>query len=384
MRELPVGYVISTVVAAVFVACGLWPRDTHGPRATPTYVLGTVSSELYPLMVLLVLGPAVLAVAEGDLHSLVGAAALVLPVLTLAGIGVSLLLALRCVAVLDTALREQLGIPTRLHWWDGWGQLLRVLLAPLPWPRRGVQRIKDLRYGDAPGDAHLLDLYVPRTRRHGSPVLVYFHGGGFFSGAKSREARLLLERLAGRGWVCVSANYRLRPARFPEQVVDAKRVLAWLRAEGPSYGADPSRILVSGGSAGAHLAMMCASTGNVARFQPGFEEVDTDVVAAVGFYGYYGPADDEGSSSSPADHLHPGLPPLMVVHGTRDPMVHVRDARQFVEAIRRTSSNPVVWAELPGGLHAFDRFASVRSAAVAAAVELFGDTVLARSGRSER
>jgi acetyl esterase/lipase len=58
------------------------------------------------------------------------------------------------------------------------------------------------------------------------PVLVYFHGGGYFSGAKSREARLLLEGLASRGWVCVSANYRLIPAQFPAQVEDAKRVIA--------------------------------------------------------------------------------------------------------------------------------------------------------------
>lgn len=73
-------------------------------------------------------------------------------------------------------------------------------------------------------------------------MLVYFHGGGYFSGAKSREARVLLEGLASRGWVCVSANYRLSPARFPAQVEDAKRLIAWLRSQGTTRRADPRRM----------------------------------------------------------------------------------------------------------------------------------------------
>jgi acetyl esterase/lipase len=58
-------------------------------------------------------------------------------------------------------------------------------------------------------------------------------------------------------------------------------------------------------------------------------------------------------------------------------MSPVADARAFAAALRDASTGVVLWAELPGGLHAFDRFASVRSAAVAAAVEAFGDAVVA-------
>jgi acetyl esterase/lipase len=75
-------------------------------------------------------------------------------------------------------------------------QVVRVVLAPIRWARRDVVRVKDLRYGNAPRRANLLGLYRNRTGPAGGPVLVYFHGGGYFSGAKSREARVLLEGLA--------------------------------------------------------------------------------------------------------------------------------------------------------------------------------------------
>ena len=189
---------------------------------------------------------------------------------------------------------------------------------------------------------------------------------------------------SSRGWVCASANYQLHPARFPAQVIDAKRVIAWLHAEGATCGADPARLVLAGGSAGAHLAMTCALTANDPRFQPGFEEVDTRLVAAVGFYGFYGQV-TEDVDSSPAGHVRPDAPPVLIIHGTHDPMAPVEDARHFAATLRAVSAAVVMLAELPGGLHAFDRFASIRSAAVAAAVEAFGDAVVSgRTGEATR
>jgi acetyl esterase/lipase len=376
VHEVPVGYAISTVFVAVFVWLGLRPRPTNGPRATPSFVLATAASELPIPMLVLAVAPTVLAAAEGDLDSLAGKVVLVLAALPVVGIAVSVRLAARTVGVLEASLRAELGPGVRLSRRIGPGHLLRVLLAPARWRSHDVVRIKDVRYGPAPGQGNLLDLYRPRARPQQGPVLVHFHGGGFFSGVKSREAQLLLERFAGRGWVCVSANYRLRPAPFPDQVVDAKRVIAWLRSEGAAYGVDASLIMVLGGSAGGHLAMMCALTGNDPRFQPGFEHIDTRITAAVGLYGYYGSVSDGSLPSSPGDYVRPDSPPSMLVHGVRDPMVSVSDARTFATTLRARSRGPVVWAELPGGLHTFDRFASIRSVGVAAGVETFADWVL--------
>lgn len=113
------------------------------------------------------------------------------------------------------------------------------------------------------GRRNLLDIYRRRDAPQNAPVLIYFHGGHYTSGAKNREARPLLYRLASQGWVCISANYRLRPqTTFPGHQIDAKKVIAWVREHAPEYGADPSRLFVAGSSAGSNLASLCALTPN--------------------------------------------------------------------------------------------------------------------------
>ncbi|HSO53196.1 MAG TPA: alpha/beta hydrolase [Actinomycetes bacterium] len=237
----------------------------------------------------------------------------------------------------------------------------------------------NIRYGDA-GRRNLLDVYRHRSRPSGGPVLVYLHGGGFRSGRKSREARPLIYRLASQGWVGISANYRLSPAaRFPDHHVDAKKVIAWVREHGHEYGADPATVLVAGSSADGHLAAMAALTPNDPVFQPGFERADTSVVAAVCLYGYYGSLDaDERFPSSPLAYVRADAPPFFVAHGDKDTLVLVEDARRFVQRLRRTSSNPVVYAELPGGQHTFDLFDSLRFEAVVSGIEAFAAWVRSR------
>ena len=192
----------------------------------------------------------------------------------------------------------------------------RVLIAPLRISARAVRRERDVAYGPA-GRANRLDVYRHRSRPIGCPVLIYFHPGGFVIGNKSREARVLFDRLASTGWLCISANYRLRQAgAFPNDVIDAKRVIAWLRTHAEDYGADPSTIVMCGGSAGAFLAAMCALTANNPSFQPEFEQVDTSVSAAVGFYGFYGSAgSSELPPSDPGSYACADAPPFFVIPG---------------------------------------------------------------------
>ena len=136
-------------------------------------------------------------------------------------------------------------------------------------------------------------------------MLVHLHGGHFVSGAKNRESLPLLYRLASRGWVCISANYRLQPqVAFPDYVIDVKRVLAWVRQRGPAYGADPAAVFVAGNSAGGYLAAFAALTQNQPALQPGFADADTSVAAAIGLYGYYGRTESGLPESSPEAHLH--------------------------------------------------------------------------------
>ena len=249
------------------------------------------------------------------------------------------------------------------------------------------ERIPNIRYGDA-GRRNLLDIYRRRDAPQNGPVLIYFHGGGYTSGAKNREARPLLYRLASQGWVCISANYRLRPqTSFPGHQIDAKKVIAWAREHAAEYGADPSRLFVAGSSAGSNLAALCALTPNDPVFQPGFESADTSVTAAICLYGYYGHYFGEAPDEAPSPHqpqgyLHPGAPPFLIAHGTKDALATVEGARNFVDRLRRVSDSTVVYAELPGGQHAFDVFHSPRFEAVVDGVEAFAAWVLAAPQRT--
>jgi acetyl esterase/lipase len=245
--------------------------------------------------------------------------------------------------------------------------------------------VANISYGGA-GAHNLLDVYRHRSHPSGSPTLIHLHGGAFVGGAKSREARPLLYRLASQGWLCVSANYRLSPdATFPDHLVDVKKVIAWVREHGPDYGADPGTVFVAGSSAGGHLASLAALTANDPLFQPGFEGADTSVTAAISLYGYYGPLDaDERPPSTPLAYVGPGAPPFFVAHGDLDMHVPVEGARLFVDRLRSTSQSPVVYAELPGGQHTFDLVHSLRFEAVVNAIEGFAAWVRSQGGATLR
>jgi acetyl esterase/lipase len=128
---------------------------------------------------------------------------------------------------------------------------------------------------------------------------------------------------------------------------------------------------------------MAALTANDPAFQPGFESVDTSVAAAICLYGYYGPLGTDARIPSTAlAYVGTEAPPFFVAHGDHDTRVPVQTARRFIDGLRATSSNPVVYAELPGAQHTFDLFHSIRFETVVNAVEAF--TAAVRSRSSER
>jgi len=105
---------------------------------------------------------------------------------------------------------------------------------------------------------HSLDIYAPPADG-AHPVLVYVHGGGWRAGDKARAGRKP-EFFTDRGWVFVSINYRLLPAgRHPANVNDVAAAIAWVGSHIADYGGDPTRIVVMGHSAGAHLAALVAT-----------------------------------------------------------------------------------------------------------------------------
>lgn len=295
----------------------------------------------------------------------------------------------RARAVLRSALDDGLGegwrgavAPRHLAGLEGGPRWWRVLFAPFLTARSNVVRVPDLSYGPA-GRENRLDLYRPKAPTSGAPVLIYFHGGQYVGGSKRLGSAELLRRLASHCWVTISANYRLRPrAGFYDHLADAKRVIAWVREHGAEHGADGRTVFIAGGSAGGHLAAIAAQTQNEPRYQPGFEDADTSVTAAVGLYGWYGGYYELGGANSdggPLGHAAGGAPPFLIAHGTLDTMATIETAERLVGHLRRGSRHPVVYAPLPGGHHGFDVFCSLRFQAVVDAVEAFAGWVLART-----
>jgi acetyl esterase/lipase len=363
---VPVGYLIAGVVAAVPMLLALRPLRTSRTTGRLSWILSCVINEWPLLAVYWVLASTALAVAQGSLSGPGGLIALAVALITPAVAGVLVRRSLRARRVVAEALDGAPG--ARATPWP------RILFAPLPLTHRGVERVSNLSYGDA-GKLNTLDVYRRASAVPGpGPILIHLHGGGFTGGRKSFESRPLLLRFARLGWVCISANYRLRPAAtFPDFLIDAKRVIAWARSHAVEFGGDPQRVIIAGSSAGAHLAATAALTANDARFQQGFEEADTSVSACVGLYGYYGPVDRGRTSlpSSPRDYVHAGAPPFLIAHGAQDTLVPIAGARSFADELTGVSQSPVVWIDLPGAQHSFDLLRSIRFEALLDGIEAF-------------
>jgi dipeptidyl aminopeptidase/acylaminoacyl peptidase len=86
-------------------------------------------------------------------------------------------------------------------------------------------------------------------------------------------------------------------------------------------------------------------------------------------------------SASPSFRVHAGAPPFLVIHGERDTLVPVADARDFVARLRAVSQNPVRYIELPAAEHAFDLWPSERTARVAEGIGRFLSAIARGAGR---
>jgi len=264
------------------------------------------------------------------------------------------------------------------------------LLMPFRFHRRGVKVIRNITYREVAGRKLRLDVAMPEAPGTNRPAIMQIHGGAWMIGDKREQGWPLIGHLAANGWVCFNVNYRLSPsATWPEHLIDLKYALKWIRERADEYGIDPSFIAVTGGSAGGHLTAMMALTANDPEYQPGFEGADTTLHAAVPVYGVYDFTNRLGTMqerfvprvlepmimkaflrnepekfqrASPIDRVHPDAPPFLIIHGDRDTLAPVEDAQVFAEDLRRTSRSPVMYTELRGAQHAFDVFASPRTA----------------------
>jgi alpha-L-fucosidase 2 len=198
----------------------------------------------------------------------------------------------------------------------------------------------NIEYGTADGVSLRLDAYVPNGLGP-FPAVILIHGGGWNSGDKAGGAKRALiapmeDPLGNAGFAWFSINYRLAPRHpYPAAIEDVETAIRWVKAHAPDYRLDLRRLAISGESAGGQLAALATVRAGPA----------TQVAAAVIFYGRYDMLSDAriqdgkvsgnlaqyvGSdrlddpttallrSASSLDKVRPGLPPFLLLHGTRD------------------------------------------------------------------
>jgi acetyl esterase/lipase len=340
-------------------------------------------------------------VVLGGLGSWPGVVGLALASLAWVGLAVLLVRARRDAATLR-GLRKHVDAEALARY-----PSLHVLVPALAFVRRDIDIERGVEFCTVEGQCLRLDVFRPKTPGTRRPALVQVHGGAWISGLKWLQGIPLLGHMAASGWVGFNVDYRLSPrAAFPAHLVDVKRAIAWIREHADEYGVDPDLVVVTGGSAGAHLAALVGLTAGDRSLQPGFEDADTSVAAVVAFYGVYDLTDrrrplsrpfrralerwvlkvrsDDATAferASPIEHVRADAPPFLVVHGTDDNVAPVDEARAFVDALRGVSRTRVEYLEIPGAGHAFDVVPSLRTGAAVEAVAEFLHTI--RVGRSD-
>ena len=288
---------------------------------------------------------------------------------------------------------------------DKYGSLSKFIMGalfPLYKPGKSkTSRLAHIAYGDT-GKRNQLDIYTPKEPSSSPmPVLIHIHGGAWVIGRKKQQALPLIHHMASKGWLVVDINYRLGPRnRMPVMITDVLRAINWVKSNIAEYGGDPEFIALTGGSAGGNLTALAALTHDNPDFKPGFENADCSVNAAVPVYGVYdfldrtgamaisqaeveafltrlvmpGPAEthrDVWDAVSPIGNIRADAPPMFIIHGRHDVLAPYVGAEIFVEALKKTSNNEVIFASLPSGQHAYDLVNSPPVPAHVHAVERF-------------
>ncbi len=233
--------------------------------------------------------------------------------------------------------------------------------ADLPVPEN-VTFERDIEFANPDGQHLQVNVARPKNGDGKFPAVVCIHGGGFRAGKREGYDKLCLT-LAQNGYVAITVTYRLAPAYpFPAAVLDCKSVVRWLRANAAKYHVDPTRIGVTGGSAGGHLAQFLGVTAGVKDFDAGENLDQSSAVACV--VNFYGPSDltkSYGKSvdaaevlplffggdlstklrehivGSPLYWVTPNAAPTLVVHGTEDKYVAYEQAGWMVDKLKASA-----------------------------------------------
>ncbi len=229
-----------------------------------------------------------------------------------------------------------------------------------------------------------LDLYTSRKHETPAPVLVMIHGGGWLFGSKEDSGLYVLPYLE-MGFAVVNVEYRMGSVSLaPAAAEDCLCALHWVGQNAKKYNFDLNKVVVTGGSAGGHLALTTAMIPTSAGFENEciyeddqgwtgtFVDSRPKVAAVVNWFGItdvndmlQGPnkhgyavswlgslpnRDDIAKKVSPLTYVRPGLPPILTIHGDNDKLVPYSHAVRLHEALTKAGVKNQLLT-IPGGGH---------------------------------
>ncbi len=230
-----------------------------------------------------------------------------------------------------------------------------------------------------------LDVYRPADAAHPTPVVVVIHGGGWVEGTKEERVLEMMPYLQ-MGFAAVNVEYRLgRVSLAPAAVEDCRCALHWVFANAKKFNFDPNRVVIQGGSAGGHLALMTGMLTPAAGFDrecrqpednywsqnPGTGQ-DPRVAAIVNWFGiadvldeihganakgyavvWLGDqlnADEIAKRVSPINYVTKDLPPIITIHGDKDALVPYEQSVRLHKALD-AAKVPNQLVTIPGANH---------------------------------
>ena len=223
------------------------------------------------------------------------------------------------------------------------------------------------------GDTDLrLSIIYPPDYKAGQryPAIVFFFGGGWVNG-DVRQFEPQCRYFAQRGMITMTADYRVkgRHGTTPaEAVQDAKSAMRWLRSHAQEVGIDPNRLVAAGGSAGGHVAL---ATATLTEFNEPGEDTSVSsqpnalilfnpvVKTTPGGFGYER-LGTRAEALSPVAHIHPGMPPVILFHGTADEAVPIDNVEEFCRLMQATG-NSCQLHTFPNQKHGFFNYTRDRS-----------------------
>ena len=220
------------------------------------------------------------------------------------------------------------------------------------------------------GEAALkMYIFLPDRQDTDKAALVLFHGGGWNNGKPDYMFRHATWFAKKRGMVVFCPQYRLRNKNHTtivEAVKDAESAVAWVRKHAKTYGFNPQKIVVGGGSAGGHLAIMTALNTRAKIPEPAKEYKPNALLlfnpvldVSQNGYGHHRIVEELKAYSgltwkdfSPINNIKPGLPPTMIVVGNHDKVLPEKTARAFEKKMKE-AGNDCSLKIYPGGEHSF-------------------------------